>query len=631
MNLSYLETFVAKISGLVSLEAVIGAIAIALFYWNRFNSWTEKEARYGKARPPRQFTTWARFVTYAAIYTLSMEVIYLLLLGSPDLFRFIGHYFGWVPPGGEGARPGNGDFPLWVMVFLLGFYPHLPVLRQVEDRYRRWFHERAFIPAEAKALVNQLVANPAFFKPDEKTTDKVIQKYGRGMPEDWGRQRSNRLAGKWFQLVYLREKLELWRSNPEIERFVGHCEEDYARFQEQFRQLHLDVESFIEHHNGNGGKPADDAFSEHMDQLKISIMRQIEKLLGRAYEFVACGILSTERIHSRRTATLNYFGLFPTYEPGMPIVLDIVLKNAVIVFLVASLTSTVYIGYRQISSGRPLRPAMGLVWAVIALMMIGLCILGAVVVYRILTRKSRFAVESSGDTVVIGPFVHQCIGFATGYLCGWLVIFPYLSMATDKGFMYNLIRSLPWPLIPAITSAFIVYYLDVLPDKSSRIKDAFRQGVATGVVGLIVSLWSFQSLLDNLSSFIYIVSTGVLLGGAIGYFFPSAYSRRVAAIYRGGERRSSPRVTIRTPSAIRTADASISCEAVDISAGGARIDADCNVAVGDRIQLELPELGRLNSQVVRKESHGIGVRFQPDTKREQALLNYISGMSFATG
>ncbi|MBT8340809.1 MAG: PilZ domain-containing protein [Desulfatitalea sp.] len=632
MNLLYVEKFTATISGLVSLEAVIGAIAIALFYWNRFNSWTEKEARYGKTRPPRQFTTWARFVTYATIYTLSMVGIYLLLLVSPDLFRFIGDYFGWVPGGAGGTGQGGGDFPLWVMVFLLGFYPYLPVLRQVEGDYRHWFHERAFIPAEAKALVNQLVANPSFFTPDNETIEKVIQKYGRGMPENWGREHGdNHLTSKWFRLVYLREKLEFWRSNPEIERLVEHCEEDYKRFEEQFRQLHLDVESFIEHRNGNGGQPADDALSEHLDQLKISIMRQIERLLGRAYEFVACGILSTERIHSRRTAALNDFGLFPTYEPGIPIVLDIVLKNTVIVFLIASLTSTVYIGYRQIHNGEPLRLAMGLVWAVIALMMIGLCILGAVVVYRMLTHKSRFEVEDNGDTLVIGPFVHQCIGFATGYLCGWLVIFPYLSTVTQKGFVYNLAHSLPWPLIPAITAGFIVYYLAVTPKKSSRIKTALRQAVATGLAGLIVSLWAFQDHMDKLPSFFYIISTSLFIGGAIGYFFPSAYRQRLPIIYRGSERRSNPRITIMSQAGIQSAEDFIPCEAVDISAAGARIAGACDVALGDRVQLELPGLGRFNSEVVRKAEHNISVKFQPETKQEQALLNYIGGMSFATG
>lgn len=102
MNLEYLESFVANISRLISLEVVIGVVAIALFYWSRFNSWTEKEAKYGKVRPPRQFTTWARFMTYANIYTLSMEVIYLVLLFSPNLIQFLEQLFGAVPGNNTG-------------------------------------------------------------------------------------------------------------------------------------------------------------------------------------------------------------------------------------------------------------------------------------------------------------------------------------------------------------------------------------------------------------------------------------------------------------------------------------------------------------------------------------------------
>jgi hypothetical protein len=148
---------------------------------------------------------------------------------------------------------------------------------------------------------------------------------------------------------------------------------------------------------------------------------------------------------------LNDFGLFPTYEPGVPIVLDIVLKNAIVVFLITTLTSTAYIGYRQLGSDKPLNLSAGLVWAAIALLMIALCIFGAVVVYRGLTRKSRFDRNNNGDTVVIGPLVHQCVGFFTGYLCGLLVIYPYMYIGmASEGAWAALVRALPWPMTPAI-------------------------------------------------------------------------------------------------------------------------------------------------------------------------------------
>lgn len=634
MPLVDIEMFAANVANLVSLETIIGMIAIALAYWNRFNLWTETEVKYGKIRPPRQFTTWARFMTYATAYTLSMEVIYLLLLVSPNLIRFIGDNFGAVPAVNNHLSPVDREFPLWVMVFLLGFSPHLPVLKQLEERFRYRLHQRAFIPAEAKALVQQLTTNPDFFKPDKETTDKVIQKYGRGMPENWGRQQSkNRLTDKWFRLVYLREKMELWRSRPDIERFIGHCEEDYRMFQDQFRQLHRDVVSNIERRNGNDEDRNDEDFSEYLDQLNINIIREIEKLLGRAYEFVACGILSTERIHRRRIVNLNYFGLFPNYDPGIPIVLDIVLKNAVISFAIISLTSVFYLGYQQISSGRPLNVSAGFIWALITFMMMGLCVFCALVVHRILTRKSRFKVGDNGHTLVIGPFVHQCIGFATGYLCGWLVIFPYLAIAARKEIWSNLSHSLPWPLIPAITAGYIVYYLETLKDARSCIKDALMQGSITGAVGLFTSLWAFDNSIDHLPSFIYIASSSFLIGGAIGYFFPSAYRQRIAdtaAIYQGVERRSSIRINIMTPSVLRFAEESIPCDMANISTGGALIHSECNIDVGDFVQLALPGLGTIKSEVVRKGANELAVKFYPDSKQEMSLPCYLGGMTSAT-
>lgn len=631
MNLDALDMFVNTVSGLVSLEAMIGVIAIALFYWNRFNSWTETEAKYGKARPPRQFTTWARFVTYATLYTLSMELIYLLLLSSPNLIAFLGQHIGESPGIPESLNAGDANFPLWVMVFLIGFYPHLPGLRQMEERYRCWFHIRAFIPAEAKALVQHLVANPAFFKPDEETTRKVIRNYGEGMPDDWGRQLAdNRLSSKWFRLVYLREKFEEWRAQPQIERFVGHCEEEYKLFQDQFKQLNLDVSTYIARSHGINGAPGGPTRDDSLEQLKRNIMWQIEKLLGRAYEFVACGVLSTERVHNRRMAKLNFFGLYPTYEPGIPILLDIVLKNATIVFMIAAVTSMSYIGYRQIHDGRPLQLALGLVYAVIALLMIGLCIFSAVIVYRVLTRKSRFETENNGEALLIGPFVHQCIGFVTGYLCGLLVIFPYIATGSKEGIWNSLGRSLPWPLIPAITAGFVVYYLADLTARRSRIKDSIVQGVITGAVGIIACLWAFDGTPGNLPSYVYTFTTCLCIGGAIGYFFPLAYHQRVASIYHGAERRQTPRIAIVAPSALRSEEGIVSCEAVNISAGGARLNADCNVDLGDPIQFELPGVGSLQGEVIRKSDRETVVRFQ-NNQTHEALRHYIGDIAWATG
>jgi PilZ domain len=631
MNLDYLATFLNTISGLVSVETLIGVVAIALFYWNRFNSWTDKEAKYGKARPPRQFTTWARFMTYAVLYTLSMEFVYLLLLSSPNLIDVILKVAG-NPPGAPSINKSDSNFSLWVMVFLLGFFPHLPVLRQIEENYRHWFHQRAFIPAEAKALIHHLLANPAFFNPDDEAAQEVIRSYGQGMPAGWGSGRAdNRLSSKWFRLVYLRERFEQWRSQPQIERYIGHCEEEYKLFQEHFKQLHLDVITYIQRRHDDGGAHGHANLDESLQQLKINIMRQIEKLLERAYEFVACGVLSTERIHNRRIAKLNYFGLFPTYEPGVPIILDIVLKNAIVVFLVTTLTSIAYIGYRQLNGQTHLRLVAGLVWAVIALMMIGLCIFGAVAVYRGLTRKSRFDAANDGDAVLIGPFVHQCVGFLTGYLCGLLVIYPYIYIATasHQGAWASLVQSLPWPLTPAVTAGFVVYYLAVLSAERSRIKDALVQGLGTGAAGLISCLWAFGDLTDKLPSFVYIVTTCTGIGGAIGCFFPWAYRRRVAAIYQGAERRHSPRISLVAPSELRSAAEAIGCQAVNLSTSGARLNAACHAEVGEQVELELPGVGSLDSMVVRKGDQETVVRFQFDQDRELALRHYIGNLGLA--
>ena len=627
MNKELLQAFVTNISSMISIESLIGVIAVALFYGNRFNSWTAKEAKYGKALPPRQFTTWARFVTYATLYTLTIEALYLLLLASPNLVQFLNEYIAGQNPPGAPIGNGGRNLPLWVMVFLLGFFPQLPVLREVEEKYRHWLHQRAFIPAEAKALVNHLIANPGFFKPDEETANKVIQNYGEGMPPDWGRQSDNRLSSKWFRLVYLREKMEYWRTQPEIERFMNYCEEEYKLFKEQFDQLQLEAETYIRRYpdeqNGADRKPS----KGPMEHLKINITRQIEKMLGRVCEFIACGVLSTERIHSRRIAGLNFFGLYPTYEPGIPIILDIVLKNAVIAFLITTLTSTIYLWYDHVSTGSTIPVASGLVYAVIALLAIGLCIFAAVLLYRLIIRKSRFRSEGNSGSFEFGPFVHQCIAFSTGYICGLIVIFPYKAIALKHIDWGIFLDSLQWPLVPAITSGFVVYYLAALSPRRRPIKDAILQGLITGIVGLIACLWAFDDPSEEIASFVYIVTTSMGIGGVIGYFFPSAYQQRVASIYHGAERRRSPRISISARSALRTAEEAIECEAVSLSTSGAQLNAVFNAKIGDTVKLHLPGVGSIDSQIVRKGEHVTAVEFLPEEERVRDLLHYIGEMA----
>jgi hypothetical protein len=225
--------------------------------------------------------------------------------------------------------------------------------------------------------------------------------------------------------------------------------------------------------------------------------------------------------------------------------------------------------------------------------------------------------------------VHQCVGFFTGYLCGLLVIYPYMYIGmASEGAWAALVRALPWPMTPAITAGFVVYYLAALSADRNRLRDALAQGLGTGVVGLVSCLWAFENPMDEWASFVYVITTCLCIGGAIGYLFPWAYRRRVAAIYQGTERRRSPRISLVAPSELRSAGEAIGCDAVNLSANGARLNAACKAEVGDPVVVELPGVGRLHSKVVRKGDHETAVSFESDSNRETALRNYIGEIAW---
>ena len=629
MNLMQLKAFVATISNLVSMELLIGVIVLALFYGTRFNAWSEKEAEYGRRRPPRQFTTWGRFVSYATLYLCLVQSVYLLLVASPHLIQFIGGALKSAPAAELSRKQTDQTFPLWVMVFMMSAFAHLPGFRQLEENFRQWFHERAFIPYVARSLITSLIENPAFFKPDPGKTRKVVEKFGKAMPRDWGeRVADNRLSSKWFRLAYLQEMIAQWSAHPQIQRYLSHCGDEYKIFKEQFKQLSADIGTHFERAPDEDGPAADqDAVSTYIQSVRNNLHRETSKLTARIYEFIVCGALATERVHRRRVAILNYFGLYPTYEPGIPIILDIVFKNAVIVFGLVAATSIGYLWYLRSAMDATINIAMGIVWAVIALLMIGLSIFCAVVVYRLLTRKSRFRTVETGGVLVVGAFVHQCIGFATGYLCGLAVMMPYNAIGSEGMWLKNLQHALPWSMIPAITASYVVYYLADLKKRRSRIKDATVQGVATGLIGLLACVWAFDTLTTKTASMIYIISTSIGLGAVIGYFFPTDYHDRMAAMYLGPERRTNPRIFLSAQSGLKADGQQIACHTEDLSLGGAALNVSCKAEVGDRVELDLPGVGLLGSAVVRKNDRELAVRFEDDKGSEPLLRAYIGQMA----
>lgn len=98
----------------------------------------------------------------------------------------------------------------------------------------------------------------------------------------------------------------------------------------------------------------------------------------------------------------------------------------------------------------------------------------------------------------------------------------------------------------------------------------------------------------------------------------ATYSRRAA------ERRGDARVSLASEILIHEAEADHPAQLVDISGKGARIDRIINLAVGSRIAVTIPQLGRLESKVVSHDQGNTRIEFLRTRGNRDNLMEWIA-------
>jgi hypothetical protein len=194
----------------------------------------------------------------------------------------------------------------------------------------------------------------------------------------------------------------------------------------------------------------------------------------------------------------------------------------------------------------------------------------------------------------------------------------------------------PWAFFPAVTGAFIIYYLNVsIYTKNEnyqyklRFKEALFQGAITAMVGIIVAIVSldrsneFGSLraliAQRLHFIIFSVTVFGLVGAGIGYTFPQRYRN---IVWR--ERRSHSRHVIPSHATIFAEGKPINCNLVDISLSGAAVDTDIPHGFGSHVEIELPDFGKLPGIIVRKEMNNTCLKLLLNTTLEDKVRVFVN-------
>lgn len=617
---------------LTSLPAIISMAVIPFYAWYNFNTWADKKLVLAMKNPPRHYTTFLRYVWYAWLYTMVMELVYMLLLVAPGLISVLTEAFDF-PIKVNANNAEDGNFPLYLLITLTVVVPNTPGLRKAERWLRSKLHTQAFIPAEAEALMNQFVMHPARFEPRTRTTKKVMEDIGDDIPETQNITRPDkRLRHRWFKMSYLYHQLNGSKQDPKFLQFFDLCGPTPENCEKEYQKLQIDIRTFYTTRQqlGNNLTRSD---KKHLKDKREDISARLDQLLKKAFRLISCGVLATQKTHQARIDTFRYFGLNPDYTEGPQVYVDIILGC---VFLSTLLTfATTYV-FHHIIPEKIKDMATVISWTVIMIFLMGTSITFAVILYRRLSIKRRTGLTAVNSTFVFGPRTDISIGAASGYLAGFAIILFYaVKFASDhfNGLLNIVFLIWPWPMIPATTAGFIIYYLYSLEVSRNRLTEGCIQGAAMAVVAALAYAIG-SGLQDNGMNMLFLSYCSIacgLTGFAIGWTFPEEYRRRRKQDTARYNRRHQPRIALATTGTLVVGEQRIPCETVNLSMDGAKIAIDCPQEVGTDVLFKIKDIGVINAVIKRKEGKKAFLQLFPSEEISDRLASYlgIKGLTMA--
>lgn len=169
----------------VDFVTFLGGVVVFIFYFMKFGRWPGPESTPPgfHPKPTRHFTTWLRYVGWAAVYGCFMLFCYLLIVFSPKLFvNFLEAYLG------IGVGVPDSDLLQRLLTTLQedpeNMVPYAVIIvtvvwagafAETERTFRRNLQESALIPTEANRLIEHYERHPEGFQPDIKQAREIVR------------------------------------------------------------------------------------------------------------------------------------------------------------------------------------------------------------------------------------------------------------------------------------------------------------------------------------------------------------------------------------------------------------------------------------------------------------------------
>jgi Protein of unknown function (DUF2384) len=415
---------------------------------------------------------------------------------------------------------GYAVVPIAVALVLVGLMPNVPVLLEVETWLRKYAHERAYIPAAARATAQRLEA--ADFDFGAYGGDVLRQSEMRGveaadftrsrrsLEHDWARlsclvyeQRSRRMAGLMDSL-----DADLLRAYAK----------DIENIEDKRRAMAADVAAYrVEKANDS---------SYVNDVLRRAIRDNLYKL----YILLGCAVRHKIPPHGDIELALREFGFklnsstSPGGNDGLKLVgLSVAAVSVLLLGLAAALIG--HFGLWAVSPVFPQAYYQPFIDTASTLIPHGAAIMVADLMRRHdLKNGSWFGPAHRARQANTANYIRVAlISGIAGYLGLILWGFAFQSLTT-KGLLIDV----PNALLAMATGGFYVYHLDnvEMNRRPSRLWEVGPQTVVTGICGLIAASESFELILGsaNMATDKIILTTVIsaAVGFTLAWYIPEA-------------------------------------------------------------------------------------------------------------
>ncbi len=549
----------------VNFPAILGGIVVFFFYVMKFGRWPGPEgAPPGfRPKPTRHFTTWLRYIGWAAVYGCTMLIFYLLIIFFPKLFidslnasMDLGLFLqntGLLQKILLGLKDNPNNLVPYAVIIVTVIWSGVFAAR--ERSFRQSLQESAMIPTEANRLINEYEADPESFQPDKDAIKRIITKipYHLISKDSFQAGNMDRLERGFAQCEYMIEKIFQLRSKKIFAKTFARYQED---FEETKLKLHL-LSDNLQHYKremlqvlkpkesildtkeqtlGLVNREWDESHApqkferQYFERNQKELEKEMSACLRSILQISVCAALAIGKSLRQRNALLKKLGLSKPKGQVPILPREYCIRSALVILGVAVLSTSVYHiansfytapqGIKETVIPFPNDAKMVMIWSLYSVMMNLLGVFGGSSVQKWLSEERRQFGFSK-------PHGLNFFDYSTCFVFGFcLNVFLFALMMLPSGRFESFQYAWPWALVSSVSASFTGFYM-----AKGKELDPINygllclQGGIMAVFSISVLIWhhGFEFILsiekfEALDVFaIYLTISSFLIGGALSY------------------------------------------------------------------------------------------------------------------